>query len=103
MNIKPQKGKELIVEWHSNAHVFDGYLYVINREQYADGTFGRARLIFPTLLTYNGNNRVKPGQPIRCCCEALPVKAHSQFSKDAREGRLSFVLGGARPPGGGVP
>jgi hypothetical protein len=41
-----------------------GYLYVINREQYADGTLGRARLIFPTLLTYGGNNRVKPGQPI---------------------------------------
>jgi len=41
-----------------------GYLYVINREQYADGTFGRARLIFPTLLTYAGQNRVKPGQPI---------------------------------------
>jgi hypothetical protein len=41
-----------------------GYLYVINREQYADGAFGRARLIFPTLLTYAGQNRVKPGQPI---------------------------------------
>ncbi|MEK7829463.1 MAG: serine/threonine-protein kinase, partial [Acidobacteriota bacterium] len=41
-----------------------GYLYVINREQYADGTFGRARLIFPTLRTYGGANRVKPGQPI---------------------------------------
>jgi len=41
-----------------------GFLYVINREQYADGTFGRARLIFPTLLTYGGNNRAKPGQPI---------------------------------------
>lgn len=41
-----------------------GYLYVINREQYADDSFGRARLIFPTLLTYEGKNRVKPGQPI---------------------------------------
>lgn len=41
-----------------------GYLYVINRERYADGSFGRARLIFPTLLTYGGSNRVKPGQPI---------------------------------------
>ncbi len=41
-----------------------GYLYVINREQYRDGTFGRARLIFPTLLTYEGRNRVRPGQPI---------------------------------------
>ena len=41
-----------------------GYLYVINREQYADGKFGRARLIFPTRLTYNGKNIVKPGQLI---------------------------------------
>lgn len=40
------------------------YLYVINREQYADGKFGRARLIFPTLLTYGGKNLVKPGLPI---------------------------------------
>lgn len=41
-----------------------GYLYVINREQYADGMFGRARLIFPTLLTYGGKNRIRPGLPI---------------------------------------
>ncbi len=41
-----------------------GYLYVINREQYADGTFGKERLIFPTLCTYAGNNRVKPGKLI---------------------------------------
>jgi hypothetical protein len=30
LNVKPQKRKELIVEWHGNAHVFDGYLYVVN-------------------------------------------------------------------------
>ena len=29
-NVKSQNGKELIVEWYRNAHVFDGYLYVVN-------------------------------------------------------------------------
>lgn len=41
-----------------------GYLYVIDREQYADGTFGDARLIFPTKRTRDGNNQVKAGQLI---------------------------------------
>lgn len=36
----------------------DGYLYVIDREQFADGTYGRAQLIFPTLRTRNGNNSI---------------------------------------------
>jgi len=30
LNIKPQKGKELIVEWHRSGHVFNGYLDVVN-------------------------------------------------------------------------
>src|SRR5438093_3135096 len=29
-NIKTQEGKELVVEWHCDAHVFDSYLYVVN-------------------------------------------------------------------------
>lgn len=37
----------------------DGYLYVIDREQFADGSYGAARLIFPTLRTRNGNNSVR--------------------------------------------
>lgn len=41
-----------------------GYLYVIDREQYADGTLGDARLIFPTKRTRDGNNEVKAGQLI---------------------------------------
>lgn len=40
-----------------------GYLYVISREQYADGTLGRALLIFPTLSTYYGDNRIEPSIP----------------------------------------
>src|SRR5688500_13606316 len=41
-----------------------GYLYVIDREEYADGTFGDARLIFPTRRTRDGKNEVKAGQLI---------------------------------------
>lgn len=39
-----------------------GYLYVINREQYADGSVGEAYLIFPTTRTLNGDNRVDLGR-----------------------------------------
>lgn len=39
-----------------------GYLYVIDREQYADGTKGEPYLIFPTTRTLGGNNRVEAGR-----------------------------------------
>lgn len=38
-----------------------GYLYVIDREQYADGTLGEPFVIFPTLQARGGNNRVSAG------------------------------------------
>jgi hypothetical protein len=41
-----------------------GYLYVIDREQYADGSFGEPYLIFPTTRTNGGNNEVKAGRII---------------------------------------
>ena len=41
-----------------------GYLYVIDREQYSDGSLGDAYLIFPTLRTRGGDNRVRPGRLI---------------------------------------
>lgn len=41
-----------------------GYLYVINREQYADGSLGEPYLIFPTTRTNAGNNEVKTGRII---------------------------------------
>lgn len=40
------------------------YLYVVNREQFPDGHFQNARLIFPTLLTYRGDNRLLPGKTV---------------------------------------
>ena len=39
-----------------------GYLYVIDREQYADGTLGEPYLIFPTTRTSGGNNQVSVGR-----------------------------------------
>src|SRR4051812_27629048 len=41
-----------------------GFLYIIDREQYADGSFGEPMLIFPTLKTRGGDNRVLPGKLI---------------------------------------
>jgi Domain of unknown function (DUF4384) len=41
-----------------------GFLYIIDREQYADGSMGEAMLIFPTLRTRGGDNRVAPGKLI---------------------------------------
>lgn len=41
-----------------------GYLYVVNRELYADGSFGRAWLLFPNATTFNGENVIRTGQPI---------------------------------------
>jgi hypothetical protein len=42
----------------------DGYLYVIDREQYADGTLGEPHLIFPTGRINGGDNRVRVGRLI---------------------------------------
>jgi len=44
--------------------VRDGYLYVINREQYSDGTLGEPYLIFPTTRTAGGDNQVAIGKLI---------------------------------------
>ncbi len=38
-----------------------GFLYIVNREFYTDGTTGEAEVIFPTLRTRNGDNRVTAG------------------------------------------
>ena len=39
-----------------------GYLYVVDREQYADGSLSEPYLIFPTTRTLNGNNQVTVGK-----------------------------------------
>ncbi|MEO6391421.1 MAG: hypothetical protein ABIP75_06185 [Pyrinomonadaceae bacterium] len=42
----------------------EGYLYIVDRELFADGTFGEPYLIFPTTRTRGGANRVSPGRLI---------------------------------------
>ena len=41
-----------------------GYLYVIDREQYADGSQSEGQVIFPTTSTRGGNNAVVAGRVI---------------------------------------
>jgi len=41
-----------------------GYLYVIDRDVYADGTMSAPSLVFPTKRLLGGDNRVEPGVPI---------------------------------------
>jgi hypothetical protein len=40
----------------------NGYLYVIDRELYADGSLGEPYLIFPTTRTLNGDNQITVGK-----------------------------------------
>jgi hypothetical protein len=39
-----------------------GFLYIIDRELYADGSLGEPLMIFPTMRTRGGDNRVLPGK-----------------------------------------
>jgi hypothetical protein len=41
-----------------------GFLYIIDREMYADGSLGDPMMIFPTIHTRGGDNRVAPGKLI---------------------------------------
>lgn len=41
-----------------------GYLYVVDQEQYADGSKGEAFLIFPTTRTRGGDNSVQAGRVV---------------------------------------
>ncbi len=42
-----------------------GYLYIVDQEQYSDGSYGPAYLAFPTLTTRNGNNLIGQWEPVQ--------------------------------------
>ncbi len=63
----------------------DGFLYVINREQYADGTMGAPTLIFPTTRVRGGDNSVTAGRLID-----IP---------DSRDPQPFFTLTSSQRPG----
>src|SRR5262249_34370057 len=55
----------------------DGYLYVIDREQYTDGSVSDPYLIFPSLLNRDGANSVAAGKVIE-----LPERSAFQLKSD---------------------
>jgi hypothetical protein len=72
----------------------NGYLYVIDREQYTDGTMSDPYLIFPTLRNRNGDNSVKAGKVIE-----LPGKTAFRLSplRDDYAGEALTVLVTSEP------
>jgi hypothetical protein len=52
-----------------------GYLYVIDRERFRDGTFGNPVLVFPALTLNQGQNQVEPGQLMEIPPEDSSVKS----------------------------
>jgi hypothetical protein len=80
--LKHKKDKSSVVEWTPERISVDtplaagqrlrlsieaartGYLYVIDREQFADGSLGKPLLIFPTLSIQEGKNEVRLGRVI---------------------------------------
>ena len=56
----------------------DGYLYVIDREQYTDGTLSEPYLIFPSLLNRDGANSMTAGKlielPERSAFQLKPLR-----------------------------
>lgn len=63
-----------------------GYLYVIDREQYADGTLGEPYLIFPTTRTLSGDNKVGIGK-----LAEIPAQADSPPYFTIRKSRPNQV------------
>src|SRR6185503_8184266 len=70
-----------------------GYLYVIDREQYADGSLGEPHLIFPTTRTLGGNNRVTIGKIIELPAQDdLPPYFSVRRSSPSQVGEVLSVL-----------
>jgi len=60
-NTKLNQGERLRISVEAARN---GYLYVIDREQYADGSLSEPYMIFPTTRTVGGNNQVTVGKII---------------------------------------
>jgi hypothetical protein len=78
-----------------------GYLYVIDREQFADGSLGEPLLIFPTTRTRNGDNQVAAGKLIEIPAqEDQPnyfTLQQSRLTNIAQTGELLTVIVTAKP------
>ena len=78
-----------------------GYLYVVDRELYADGTTSDPYLIFPTQRMRDGDNSVRAGKvielPGRSAFKLTPLRADYQGE------RLTILVTSEQLPGVSVP
>jgi len=78
-----------------------GYLYVIDREQYIDGSLGDPFLIFPTTHTRGGNNSVAAGRVIEFPAqEDEPPYFVLTRSRAEHIGELLIIIVASRPLSG---
>jgi Domain of unknown function (DUF4384) len=70
-----------------------GYLYVIDREQYAGGTQGEPYLIFPTTRINNGDNQVSAGKIVEIPAQGdRPNYFTLKQSRNDQRGELLTVI-----------
>ena len=75
-----------------------GYLYVIDRELYADGTVGQPILVFPTMMARGGNNRIDAGQMIEIPTQSDRVPYFTLESRNKNwRGELLTVIVSPEP------
>ncbi len=78
-----------------------GFLYIINREFYADGSTGEASLIFPTLRTRGGDNQVKAGSlvEIPASTDSVPYFTITPGRADYTGEEVLVIISSAKIPG----
>jgi hypothetical protein len=82
----------------------DGYLYVIDRERYADGSTGEPYLIFPTTRARGGDNRVTGGRLIEIPAQTdAPPYFTLKSSRANQVAELITVLVAREPLAGVAP
>lgn len=92
-NLQPGQKVRLSIETPKT-----GYLYVIDREIYKDGSLGDPYLIFPTTRTRGGDNRVGPGAVIEIPSQTdAPPYFAIQKSRIEHVGESLIVIVSAEP------
>jgi hypothetical protein len=70
----------------------EGYLYVVDRELYADGSMGDPFLIFPTSRTRGGDNEIRPGKLIDIPGQGDNPNYFTLVPSPSREDQVAEVL-----------
>lgn len=79
------------------------YLYVINREQFGGGSLRNPRLIFPTLATYEGDNRLLTGKTVTLPDPIRPFRIRRSDSGQAQEYETYTIILSHLPLDGELP